>query len=41
MCDGCDDEFESKGGVNLTVTIVTTVTGRNIHIGFASYYGLC
>ena len=39
MRDGCDDEFESKGG-NLTVTIVTTVTGRNIHIDFASYYEL-
>ena len=32
-CDGCDDDFESRG-CKLTVTIVTTVTtvtDRNIH----------
>ena len=40
MCDGCDDEFESKGGVNLTVTIVTTVTDSFIHIDFTTFYGL-
>ena len=29
-CDGCDDDFESRR-CKLTVTIVTTVTDRNIH----------